>query len=296
MNKYKNKELIVRKVTAAFVEKIFRFCGYDFNHDEFKKVIYNEENYKTDTLEKMKRYYDAYIYLLNNSNCYFTYSLINTFYFILKEESLDKSVGNDIVQCFFYLNEYSTIEKSIELHNQIKRLLKDSDNLDQMIIPLMFLNFVLVRGKIPTVKLVHKQLIKYEKLVDKKIELFEFLTNVISNQKFYDKNYFKNLEPITVEEIVKTFKNDKEMLENKYHVKSLILYGSFAKKLGRIDSDIDILVHIDMDQLLEEREKIILELKEYYTTKFNRFVDIQEVKIFFTNEFIKNIKQMKIII
>ena len=66
--------------------------------------------------------------------------------------------------------------------------------------------------------------------------------------------------------------------------------------MERIDSDIDVMVYIDMDLLYEERQKIILELKEYYTNKFNRFLDIQEIRMYFTDDFIKEIKQMKIII
>lgn len=45
-----NKELIVRKKVAAFIEKTFRFYGYDFGHDDYKQIIYAEAGCKT-TLE-----------------------------------------------------------------------------------------------------------------------------------------------------------------------------------------------------------------------------------------------------
>ena len=56
----RNKRIIVRKKIANFLEKVFRYCGYDFDHDVFKKVIYSEDAYKTPVEAKIKNYYDAY--------------------------------------------------------------------------------------------------------------------------------------------------------------------------------------------------------------------------------------------
>ena len=62
----KNKRIFVRKKISNFLEKALRYCGYDFNHDVFKKIIYSEDEYKTPVEEKIKNTYDAYIYLLSN--------------------------------------------------------------------------------------------------------------------------------------------------------------------------------------------------------------------------------------
>ena len=48
-----NKRIFVRKKIANFLEKLFRHCGYDFDHDVFKKIIYSEEEYKTPIEEKI---------------------------------------------------------------------------------------------------------------------------------------------------------------------------------------------------------------------------------------------------
>ncbi len=44
---YKNKELVVRKQMAGFLEKLFRHAGYDFRHDLFKNVVYGEKEHNT---------------------------------------------------------------------------------------------------------------------------------------------------------------------------------------------------------------------------------------------------------
>ncbi len=40
---FKNCELLVRKRITAFVEKVFRFLGYDFRHYLYKKIVYGEK-------------------------------------------------------------------------------------------------------------------------------------------------------------------------------------------------------------------------------------------------------------
>ena len=64
MGKY---ELIVRKKVSAFVEKQFRYFNYFFDHDEYKKVTYGEKEFRNPLEEKLKNYYDAYMYLLTNA-------------------------------------------------------------------------------------------------------------------------------------------------------------------------------------------------------------------------------------
>ena len=66
LEKFKGKELFVRKMLASFIEKIFNYNGYDLEHDRIKKVLYAEDAFKSDDEEKIKRAYDAYIYLVSN--------------------------------------------------------------------------------------------------------------------------------------------------------------------------------------------------------------------------------------
>ena len=87
MNEFYNlvegKELIVRKNVVSFLEKLLRYLGYDFRHDIFKKIIYNEAGIVTPFEEKFKSYYDAYIYLLSNSKNPITKHLLMRFFYII---------------------------------------------------------------------------------------------------------------------------------------------------------------------------------------------------------------------
>ncbi|MBQ9449244.1 MAG: nucleotidyltransferase domain-containing protein [Acholeplasmatales bacterium] len=289
-----NVELIVRKTVSQFIEKMFRYNGYVFNHDEYKKVVYNEREPLNNEEIKIKRYYDAYMYLLNNSKSVLDRRITNTFYYVLKEEIIDEQLNNKIINSYFYLSEYPPLEKAILFHQEIKELLVNYDNLDKMIIPLMFLNYVLVKYDIPSFKLSMVNINKYESLYGKN-ELALFISELIEYDEAYTKEYFDNLKDISIKDIYNIIKQDEEMLKTKYFVKNIILYGSYAKGLNRHDSDIDLLVKLDEDLLYNDRLNIVKELKDYYTNIFNRFVDIREIGQYLSDEFLNETKDIKII-
>lgn len=59
-SKYVNKELFVRKKMTNFIEKLFKFLGYSFDHDRYKNILYSEDNVRNQMEEKVKNSYDAY--------------------------------------------------------------------------------------------------------------------------------------------------------------------------------------------------------------------------------------------
>lgn len=287
-------ELIVRKTISQFIEKIFRYHGYDFNHNEYKKVVYNEREALNNTEEKLKCYYDAYMYLLNNSKTIFTNSLIKKFFYILKESVIDEAISNKIINSYFYLNEEPIIEKAIHFHFKVKDILYNYDELDKMIIPIMFLNYVLVKNDKPTFRFSLSEVKMFDNLKDEK-EIFLFIYNKITNSKYYEKSYFENLKPLSTSDIYNAFKQDEELLKNDYHLKGMILYGSFSKGEARIDSDIDLFVRINDDLLVEEKIKIIEALKTKYKEIFKRNVDIEEISNYLSDSLLKEINKIKII-
>ena len=289
-----DKELIVRKVTSSFIEKVFKYCGYDINHNDVKALLYDEKEGRTNLDEQIKSYFDAYMYLLNNSKSNLSNALLNKFFFILNKE-IDEYLISKMVNSFYYLSEYAPIEKAVEFHLMVRKLLNNDSKLNELIIPLMMLNYVLVKNNIPSIKLSIMKLKEYER-VSTKEELLKFFLELIKNYDFISKNYLKKLKPISLKEIIDVFLEDKEMLMNKYSVKTLLIHGSFAKGCERIDSDIDVVVRLNMDLLYEQRINVIKELKEYYTNKFKRFVDIQEANMYLDDAFLKEDNEIKIII
>ena len=82
----KDKELVVRKRVVNFLEKIFKYLGYEFRHDNYKSVAYGETCFLTPLEERAKNYIDAFNYLLSNKNNILTSKILSKFIYIIKQE------------------------------------------------------------------------------------------------------------------------------------------------------------------------------------------------------------------
>ena len=289
--------LVARKKVSQFIEKQFRYFDFDFSHDDYKRVCYQEASYNTPVIEKLKAYYDAYMYLLDNAKNPLTKGIINKFYYLLFEEEL-----NDYKVCLLetYLmeiSEYSIVEKACEFHIYVYDKLSFLSLSDRQVISLMFLNYILVKYDIPSIKLVYREINEYVELRDNyknnKESLVLFINNIIKNSFVLEKSYIENLEPLNISDVYNKLVLIKEELKEKYNVLNVYIYGSFSKEMNRIDSDIDLLVRLKYDLTYEKRVKIIEELKEYLFNIFKRFTDIEEVREFFSDDFIKEATKIK---
>ena len=285
----KNKELVVRKRIVNFLEMIFAYLGYDFRHDNFKSVLYNECGYITTMEERAKHYFDGLNYLINNKETAFTLILLKKFFYICLGEELDENILKGITSYYFYLNSDNEIEKAVKLHLYAYKILEDLYYEDRLITSLILFNYILLKYNIPCVQIVKSDLPKYEELRDKENidELYEYMCEIIKNNLFQDKSYYRNLKPLTFKQIKRKILNDKDILKEKYKVKSVYVFGSFCKGLERIDSDIDVALSLSLDLTEKEKEQILKELKEYFYKSFKRFVDIHEVMDIIHQDFIK---------
>ena len=134
-----------------------------------------------------------------------------------------------------------------------------------------------------------KDLKEYERLRDNDNyeELYSFMYEVIKSNKFQDETYYGNIRPLSLTKLKRKILKDKDMLINKYSVKSIYIFGSFCKGLERIDSDIDMALRLSLDLEEQEKEQILKELKEYFYKKFKRFVDIHELMDIVHEDFIE---------
>ena len=292
--------LIARKKVSQFIEKQFRYFGYDFNHDDYKKIVYGEKDFSTPLEEQLKTYFDAYMYLLNNAKNPLSRKILNNFYYLILNESLSEITLLSIQSKLVELCELSPIEKACEFHMFIYEKLDYLCLLERQIIALMFMNYVLVKNNIPAIKLVGREIDTYiakrKSYSSNKESMFLFIKEIIDNSFVLEKSYMKNLKPLTTSDIYNTINQMKETLMEKYKVQALYLYGSFAKGIDRYDSDIDLLVKLSQELTFEERLKIIGELKQLLFDKFQRFTDVEEAREFFTDDFIKEARQIKKII
>lgn len=293
-----NKELIVRKRMSAFIEKVLRFRGYDFRHDDYKQIIYAEEGCKTPLEDMIKSTYDAYSFLLSNAKSPLSRDILKKFFYILTGKEASESLIIRMVSKFFHMTDMPGLERAIEYHFYVSSEIASFNDDQRFIIPLMFFNYGLVKTGIPTLRFVYSSLEKYveckkEYLEGNSTPIYALFLNLIQEAKFQDKSFYKNLRPIMSKTICNRFLKDKEMLQTSYGIKSIALFGSFAKGLQRIDSDVDLLVtfsdDIPYETKVEKKEKFI----DYYFNIFNRYIDVLELSEYVSDWIIKEVINYK---
>lgn len=295
--KYKTKELFVRKKIANFVEKMIHYFGNDMRHDTYKAVVYGEVAAVTANEETVKNYYDAYMYLLGNCKSSLSQTLLKKFFFILKSEIVDESFLIRLSSYIFHFLEEPLVKKLVDIPIFIYDELNGYSECERTMIPLMFFNYFLVRGGVPTIPFLTADIREYIKLRNKKNrdELEKFVVKLIEKAKFQEKDYYTNLKQLDVLDIQKRFLDDKEVLTNNYHIKHIYVFGSFAKGIERIDSDIDMVCDFSYDLTYQEKLDIVDKLSKHYFKVFDRYIDIHESGTYVNDCLIKTVpKYVKI--
>lgn len=298
LTKIKNKEVLIRKKMASFVEKICCYYGHNLAHDRFKKVAYNEDFFNTSDEEKAKRIFDSQLYLLLNSRNALTSKIINTFFYIYFGFEVDTNVALRIATKYFDYIDGPTIESATDFHIDVFNEIDCANEEDRTIISLIFFNYVLAKDSIPTIRLLSSDFDAYFKHRDEylngnKTNMYEFFVEQVLNDKIQDKKYYQNLKDLTLKDVYKGFKEDEEDLKENFSIKHISIFGSFAKELNRADSDIDLLVNFSLDLTKKQREELLKKFKDKYYRKFNRYVDVSEISQYLNDEFIKSVFYVK---
>ena len=298
IKKFENKELYVRKVLVSFIEDVFNFLGYNLEHDRIKKVLYAEDSFKSIDEEKIKRVYDAYIYLVFNAKNPLTNQILNTFFYIYFGKEIDTNISLRIASKFFDFIDKPIIESATDFHICVFNEIDFINEEDKLIISLIFFNYFLIKNNIPTIRMMVSDLESYlekKKEYEKgnKISLYQFFFELIDKAKVQDKSYYQNLRELTLQDIYKTLKEDEEFIKKNYSIKHLSVFGSFAKQINRIDSDIDLLASFSLDLTSNEKKEIVVQFKNHYFNKFSRFIDVSEISEYLDDEFIKRIPYVK---
>lgn len=298
IKKFENKELYVRKVLVSFIEDVFNFLGYNLEHDRIKKVLYTEDSFKSIDEENIKRVYDAYIYLVFNAKNPLTNRILNTFFYIYFGKEIDTNISLRIASKFFDFIDKPIIESATDFHICVFNEIEFINEEDKLIISLIFFNYFLIKNNIPTIRMMVSDLESYlekKKEYEKgnKISLYQFFFELIDKAKVQDKSYYQNLKELTLQDIYKTLKEDEEFIKKNYSIKHLSVFGSFAKQINRIDSDIDLLASFSLDLTSNEKKEIVVQFKNHYFNKFSRFIDVSEISEYLDDEFIKRIPYVK---
>lgn len=293
-----NKELIVRKKISSFFEKIIHFCQYDYNRDRLKKIMYAETPCETKFEEKIKNYLDGFLYLLSNRQNPVTKVLLQKFFYLLLGKEIEEFIALKLATAYFFHSEMGPIEKAMHYHLVVYQTLVSFEERDRFFISLLFLNFVFVKHNIPCVSFFISDLKAYVGCREAyfngdSAKLWQLLLEVIHKNSFVKKGHFDKIEPLGLAELYQRILEQKSLLEENYQVKHLWVYGSFAKKMARYDSDVDILVRMSLDLTQEEQNENIMELKKLFGKMFHKWIDIHFVYDFVVDDFIKTTTKIK---
>lgn len=297
-SRFFNTELLVRKTLAGFIEKLFNYFGCKPNHDEIKKVLYGDDRFHSPIEERMKNAYDAYLYLLFNAKNPLTNRILNSFFYIYFGKEIEPSVSLRIATDWFKYVDAPAIEGAVDFHTDAYNEIDFTLEEDKLIISLMLLNYCLVKNDIPTIQLTHKNLDEYSEkrklyLNGDKIQLYRFFFLFLLSSKVQSKEYYKNLKKLSLKDVYQLIKDDEELIEELFCIKHISVFGSFAKNISRIDSDIDLLVSFSLNLTSEQKKEKANNFKELYTHKFKRFVDLKEISEYLNDDFIANTSYAK---
>lgn len=294
----KGKELIVRKRIANFLEKLLRHFEYDFDHDTYKKLIYAEATPSTPLEEMIKNYYDAYYYLLTNHKTALSRELIDKFFYILDGHKADQSMLIRIASGAFDYMDMPPMEAAVRFHLFAYKEMIGVEEIERTIVSLMLFNYMLLKFDSPTMQLLYQDLKNYESARCKYFDgdetpIFKLFYELMPKAKYQNRSYYKKLRPLTVNEIFDRLYQDKTMLENTFKIKKITIFGSFAKEIERIDSDIDLLVAFSHDLTHAQKQENIEYLSKYYFNVFNRYIDFSEISEYLDDELIKSTTVVK---
>ena len=296
----KDKELVVHKRIVAIIEKVLRAYDLDFNHDRFKQIIYDECEFNTNLEYSIKRYYDGFIFLVNNRKTAILASFLKRFYYLTTNKNFEDNAALNLASKYFYLSGHTALEKAIIFHIEFYKSMKDLEEYERTLLSIMILNYILVKNDIPLIHMARKDVIKYIQYRDLYInddvtELNTFIRGMVEKNKYQDRSFYKKLKKITLYDIEEKILLNKERIQKEFKIDRMIVFGSFFKGDYRTDSDIDILVIFEDNLTYQDKVKNILNLKEYLFKLFNRYIDVHEVFYLLLDSFLMETNKAKII-
>ena len=123
--------------------------------------------------------------------------------------------------------------------------------------------------------------------------MLKFMIALIKKNPYMEKKYYKNIIPVSLTDIIEFVEKRKEEFQTKYQIKGLWIHGSIAKRIERMDSDLDFFIELSLDLLHEEKLALIEELKQVFYDRFKRMVDLHEIVEYLDDDIIKEARTTK---
>lgn len=274
------KNLLYRKTILKNTYIFSKNLDIVMDYDEYKKVIINDEESDYKYIELIKLVYLYQFVILENKDTDVRYMLVNLEESLLKQEI---RIDFNVNECLDEIIEKTIKDVSIKIENQIKRYT----------FMYILINYIVYLKYEKMYRLSYRFMKKlYEVSCVKELypDLIILLNEEIKRGYYPDVKFYEELKELTKEEIISEFIKNKGMINEKYKITELYLYGSFVKGNFRIDSDIDVAVVFQSNMSYKEKEEKSMALKEYIKETFKRYGDVME----YNTSILKDEKREKI--
>ncbi|MGM9900330.1 MAG: nucleotidyltransferase family protein [Bacilli bacterium] len=286
-----NFEILIRKKNAAYVYNLVLKLNMPIEHEHFKKIVYDEEVCKSSLDQYIKRIYVSYTYLLLNTRSMLNIEIISKYHYLLIGKVIDENVALQVVSAFYKPFNNNLLRRCINFLQQLLVIFNDLSYNEKYIISASLFNYSLAYYNLEMVSEI--DINYYETNTYEEIE-HEYLKQV-NRETRQPKSYYRDLKKITKKDIINVFERDREIFHNKYHIKTLILFGSFARDQQRIDSDIDLFVEFYDGMSYNQKKDIINLIKEQYYNELQRHIDIIELTNLILDCYIKKLQDYYLI-
>lgn len=285
--------LMNQKNCKKLIYHLYMALGLTSEYEDAKTLLYGNKTSDNKLEIKMKRAYDTIILISNNHQSNIDESMLKTIYYLLSLKELQEDVAIELVRYIYFPSNRDEIKKVVGLLPIIKKLLKDENQEDFIVFYFLLSIYIIFKEKNKILHIDRKSLKKYVELIkeNKLEELDNFYLKTIINQDYISqKKYYKELVPITSQEIYQKLIENKEFIKEEYKIEHIILYGSFAKDTNHINSDIDMLVSFKVGLTYTQRVQLRDRFKEFILVTFKRYGDVMEFANHINEKTIKEVK------
>lgn len=233
----------------------------------FKEVVLDKETPHSYEEIHYKEIFDCYTFLMNHSKSPIESSIFIKAYFLLSNKRMSKKNAYRLVSLYYQYRECDIVELLSFLLEEINNIVK----LKKIEYCLLLINYF------------------FKRVEDEEIEIYPLMFQSLKNMFTRKENIIASLlmlkrsltskqqNPtlkISKEEIMDFFHFNRRIIQTKFLVQRLFLFGSFSEQTYHNQSDLDLLVIFD--ESITKNEKIMLskEIKKFIEEKLKIQTDV----------------------
>lgn len=265
-----NKENEIKNF-YRLIEYVSRLTGLDMSHERLKLIVLDSYQVETKQEYDVKRFAEAYLYLINNTNQALTTDILRKTYYLLADIVLENKDLDKLLEIYYKNFDETPHGLAALIHFAVLNTVV----VRKVEFAFMLSNYVMFKnGRYPLLP-IDSSFENYQKAIDEN-SIDDLVMYFVCIEKAGPKR--KNSSHLSVMEIIERVKKLKNRLMSEFTVEELYLFGSFAKGTTTPLSDIDFLVVYKSELVNYETEILQRQLKTYLEQVFACNIDLVEFK------------------